>query len=235
MLTKVNPAFTYHQNQSYVQQKEEAGTPVVKLFTNGRALSTLLFWISFFMCLLMIYGLNTWLPKLMDGAGLSVSGLMFLFVLNFGAIFGAIFGGRLADKWGPKPVLIAFFISAAVSLTLLGQVHNIVLLYILVAIAGATTIGTQIITNAYISQYYPTEIRSSGLGWALGVGRLGAIAGPIIGGVLLTMKLPFYQNFLAFALAGIIGALALTFVQNKYSSSKAAEKYQNEEVITSEA
>ena len=235
MLTKVNPAFSYHKNQSYVQQKEEAGAPVIKLFTNGRALSTLLFWISFFMCLLMIYGLNTWLPKLMDGAGLSVSGLMFLFVLNFGAIFGAIFGGRLADKWGPKPVLIAFFISAAVSLTLLGQVHNIVLLYILVAIAGATTIGTQIITNAYISQYYPTEIRSSGLGWALGVGRLGAIAGPIIGGVLLTMKLPFYQNFLAFALAGIIGALALTFVQNKYSSSKAAEKYVKEEVLTTEA
>ena len=74
-----------------VQQKEEPGVPVVKLFTNGRALSTLLFWVSFFMCLLMIYGLNTWLPKLMDGAGLSVSGLMFLFVLNFGAIFGAIF------------------------------------------------------------------------------------------------------------------------------------------------
>ena len=98
------------------------------------------------MCLLMIYGLNTWLPKLMDGAGLSVSGLMFLFVLNFGAIFGAIFGGRLADKWGPKTVLIGFFISAAVSLSLLGLVHNIVLLYVLVAIAGATTIGTQIIT-----------------------------------------------------------------------------------------
>ena len=72
-------------------------------------LSTIIFWISFFMCLLMIYGLNTWLPKLMDGAGLSVSGLMFLFVLNFGAIFGAIFGGRLADRWNSKSVFISIF------------------------------------------------------------------------------------------------------------------------------
>ena len=235
ILTKINPTFSYEKNQTYVKQKEEPGVPVVKLFTNGRALSTLLFWISFFMCLLMIYGLNTWLPKLMDGAGLSVSGLMFLFVLNFGAIFGAIFGGRLADMWGSKTVLIGFFIAAALSLSLLGFVHNIVLLYVLVGIAGATTIGTQIITNAYISQYYPTEIRSSGLGWALGIGRLGAIAGPIIGGVLLTMNLPFYQNFLAFAVAGIIGAIALTFVQNKYSSIDANESYLKEETLKNEA
>ena len=78
----------------------------------------------------------------------------------------------------------------------------------------------KLLCNAYISQYYPTEIRSSGLGWALGIGRLGAIAGPIIGGVLLTMNLPFYQNFLVFAIPGIIGAIALFFVQKKYSSSK---------------
>ena len=191
----------------------------------------MLFWIAFFMCLLMIYGLNTWLPKLMDGAGLSVSGLMFLFVLNFGAIFGAIFGGRLADMWDSKTVLMGFFIAAALSLSLLGWVHNIVLLYVLVAIAGATTIGTQIISNAYISQYYPTEMRSSGLGWALGIGRLGAIAGPLIGGVLLTMNLPFYQNFLVFAVAGILGAIALCFVQEKYSTINARERYLKEETL----
>lgn len=236
ILTKVNPAFSYDKTQTFALPKgEESGVPVIKLFTNGRAVSTLLFWVSFFMCLLMIYGLNTWLPKLMDGAGLSVSGLMFLLILNFGAIFGAIFGGRLADKFGSKSVLIGFFIAAATSLTLLGLVQNIIILYILVAIAGATTIGTQIITNAYISQYYPTEIRSSGLGWALGIGRLGAIAGPIIGGVLLTMSLPFYQNFLAFAIPGVIGAIALTFVQNKYSSTQAKVSLQTEEIITNEA
>jgi AAHS family benzoate transporter-like MFS transporter len=235
ILTRVNPTFTYRENQTIEQmKKEEAGAPVIKLFKSGRALSTIMFWICFFMCLLMIYGLNTWLPKLMDSAGLSVSGLMFLFVLNFGAIFGAVFGGRLADKWSPKAVLLIFFTLAGVSLTLLGLVNNIVLVYVLVAFAGASTIGTQIITNAYISQYYPTEMRSSGLGWALGIGRLGAISGPLIGGVLLTMNLPFYQNFLVFAIPGILGALALCFVQESYSSSKARERYLKEESLTSD-
>lgn len=234
ILSKIDPTFTYRENLTFEQIKTgEVGSSVSKLFKNGRALSTIMFWIAFFMCLLMIYGLNTWLPKLMDGAGLSVSGLMFLLVLNFGAIFGAIFGGRLADKWNPKSVLLVFFISAAVSLTLLGWVTNIVLLYVLVGIAGATTIGTQIICNAYISQYYPTEMRSSGLGWALGIGRLGAIAGPLIGGVLLTINLPFYQNFLVFAIPGILGAIALFFVQEKYSISKTKKLYIQEEPLTS--
>ena len=99
ILSKVDPTFTYRENLTFEQIKtEEVGSSVSKLFKNGRALSTIMFWIAFFMCLLMIYGLNTWLPKLMGGAGLTVSGLVFLFVLNFGAIFGAIFGGRLADK-----------------------------------------------------------------------------------------------------------------------------------------
>ncbi|MBB6444323.1 MFS transporter [Bacillus benzoevorans] len=236
ILSKVNPAFSYQKNVIFTEHvKEGAGAPVVKLFKNGRALSTFLFWLSFFMCLLMIYGLNTWLPKLMNGAGIAVSGLVFLLTLNLGAIFGAVFGGKWADKWNPKSVLIIFFVAAGVSLTLLGLVKNIFLLYLLVAIAGASTIGTQIICNAYISQYYPTEMRSSGLGWALGFGRLGAISGPIIGGLVLTMNLPFYQNFLVFAIPGILGAISLFFVQEKYSNSFVNQSYQREASEENEA
>jgi MFS transporter, AAHS family, benzoate transport protein len=235
ILRKVNPTYIRLNNQTYEKLIEEAGAPVVKLFTNKRALSTIMLWISFFTCLLMIYGLNTWLPKLMAGAGLSVgSGLTFLLVLNFGAVLGAIFGGWMADKWNAKKVLISFFVAAGVSLTLIGFIDNILVLYILVGIAGASTIGTQIICNAYTSQYYPAEMRSSGIGWALGVGRLGAIAGPMIGGVLLSMNLPYYQSFLAFAVPGIIGAVALCFVQEKYSSNKAKQIRSREESLTSD-
>lgn len=230
VLTKVNPSFKYN-NQSFKSPKnEETGVPVLNLFKNGRALSTIMFWVCFFMCLLMIYGLNTWLPKLMVGAGINInSGLLFLLVLNFGAIFGAVGGGWLADKWDVKSVLILFFIMASVSLTLLGLIKHMALLYLLVAIAGASTIGTQIIANAYISQYYPSEMRSSGIGWGLGIGRLGAIAGPMIGGFLLSMNLPFYQNFLAFAIPGIIAVIALLLIQNKYSASKEADRYLKQE------
>ncbi len=120
-------------------------------------------------------------------------------------------------------MLILFYIMAGVSLTLLGFKANTLVLYSLVAIAGAATIGTQIIANAYVSQYYPTEMRSTGIGWALGVGRIGAIIGPMMGGVLLTMKLPIHQNFLAFAIPGIIAAIMIWFVQEKYAAIKMVE------------
>lgn len=220
ILEKVDPSYRYESSHKFVVDiPEESGVPIFNLFKGNRALSTILFWVAFFMCLLMIYGLNTWLPALMNASGLQVSGLMFLLVLNVGAIFGAIFGGRLADTFGSKIVLIVFFLAASISLTLLGIIQNITILYILVAVAGATTIGTQIVMNSYISQYYPVEMRSSGLGWALGIGRLGAIAGPIIGGLLMTMSLPFYQNFMVFAIPGVLAAIMIIIVQEKYSAT----------------
>ncbi|RHW31780.1 MFS transporter [Lysinibacillus yapensis] len=232
IIQKIDSTYKFDESHTFVMEaKEEKGAPIMNLFRNNRALSTIVFWIAFFMCLLMIYGLNTWLPQLIKGAGVEVNGLVFLLVLNFGAIFGAIFGGQLADRFGSKVILIAFFLGASTSLTLLGLVHNLMVMYILVAIAGATTIGTQIIMNSYISQYYPVEMRSSGLGWALGIGRLGAIAGPMIGGLLMTISLPYYQNFMVFAIPGVIGFLMVILVQQKYSSTTQEQSYIKRELV----
>lgn len=218
-LLKANPDIDLREgDQITLDLPPEKGSPVKNLFSRGRALSTVMFWLSFFMCLLMVYGINTWLPELMRKSGYPLgSSLTFLFVLNFGAMFGAIGGGWLADRLGPKKILILFYLSAAISIFLLGFKVNMVILYLLVAIAGAATIGTQIIANAYVSQYYPSEMRSSGIGWSLGIGRIGAIAGPLIGGVLLSMSLPVSQNFLAFAIPGMIAAVSILFVQERYA------------------
>ena len=221
LLNKVDATYIPEERDEYVTgMPKKVGIPVIRLFEKGRVLSTMMFWISFFMCLLMIYGLNTWLPKLMNQAGYPMgSSLMFLLVLNLGAIFGAVFGGWAADRWSGKKVLIFFYILAGVSLTLLGFKANLLVLYVLVAIAGGATIGTQIIANAYVSQYYPTELRSTGIGWSLGVGRLGAIIGPMMGGVLLTLNMPLQFNFLAFAIPGIIAAITIWFVREKQTQS----------------
>ena len=229
ILEKLDSNYKFDPSHTFVMDniKEEKGAPIVNLFRNNRAFSTVLFWVAFFMCLLMIYGLNTWLPQLIRGTGVEVNGLTFLLVLNFGAIFGAIFGGQLADRFGSKIILSIFFLGASISLTLLGFIDNLFIMYILASIAGATTIGTQIIMNAYISQYYPVEMRSSGLGWALGIGRLGAMAGPMIGGLLMTMSLPFYQNFLVFAVPGVIAFVMVILVQEKHSSTLQQQTYVN--------
>lgn len=191
-------------------QPQKTEQSLAALFSNNRALSTLMFFQAFFMCLLMVYGLGSWLPKLMTMAGYGFgSSLMFLLFLNIGGIIGAIGGGWLSDRFHPRPVLMLFFTLAAVSLALLGFKSHVAVLYFLVTVAGATTIGSQILLYAYVAQFYPTAIRSTALGWSSGVGRIGAILGPVLGGALLAMQLSHQMNFLAFVLPGALAVIAI--------------------------
>ncbi|MDQ0756671.1 aromatic acid/H+ symport family MFS transporter [Arthrobacter sp. B3I4] len=194
-------------------QEREPGSPIGALFTNRRGLGTLMIWVAFFMCLLMVNGLTTWLPKLMVEAGYALnSSLTFTIVLNVGGIVGTLVLGRLADAWGVKRVLVPMFVIAAASLALLGFGNNMTVLLLLVAITGACTMGAQNISYSFVSQYYPSFMRSTAIGLASGVGRMGAIVGPTFGGILLTLKLPVAMNFLFFAIPGVIAALAFLFV-----------------------
>ncbi len=224
MLSRVAPDFRPQAGDQYhMPTGQTRHVPLLALFTERRALSTVTFWVSFFMCLLMVYALGSWLPKLMIKAGYGLgSSLSFLLVLNFGAIFGAVGGAMIGDRLHLKRVVIAFFIIAAASISLLGFKNSTAVLYLLVALAGATTIGTQILLYAYVAQFYPLAIRSTGIGWASGVGRSGAIAGPILGGALQAINLPLTYNFLAFAIPGAIAAVAMTFVAR--SAEHAAKK-----------
>ncbi|MBT8767042.1 MFS transporter [Metapseudomonas boanensis] len=183
---------------------------ILQLFQEGRAVNTLMLWLAFFCCLLMVYALSSWLPKLMNAAGYGLnSSLAFLLVLNFGAIFGAIGGGWLGDRIGLGRVLLAFFVMGALALSLLALKSPLPVLYLLIGIAGASTIGTQILANACTVQFYPAHIRSTGLGWAMGIGRVGAIIGPLLGGALHAAALPIQASFLAFAVPGVVGAAAI--------------------------
>jgi AAHS family benzoate transporter-like MFS transporter len=175
--------------------EDKAGNaPISRLFQEGRGFSTVMFWIAFFMCLFMVYALSSWLTKLMAQAGYSLgSALTFVLVLNFGAMLGAVGGGWLADRFSIKFVLVGMYLLAAVSITLLGVGVPVGALFLLVGLAGASTIGTQIVTYAYVGQFYPMAIRSTGIGFASGVGRSGAILAPIVIGMLVAMALPLAE------------------------------------------
>ena len=149
-----------------------------------------------------------------------------MIVLNVGAIVGTLVLGKLADKWGVKKVLIPMFVISAISLTLLGFGNNMAILLLLVFITGACTMGAQNISYSFVSQYYPSFMRSTAIGLASGVGRLGAIVGPTFGGVLLTLALPVQMNFLFFAIPGLFAALAFTFVP--LAAKSAARKGRDE-------
>lgn len=211
MLTQLNPSFQLTAQDELIKTPvKSASVPVLDLFKEGRVIGTLMIWLAFFCCLLMVYALGSWLPKLMANAGFSLgSSLSFLLALNFGGMFGAIIGGWLGDRFGLPRVMAWFFVASAISISLLGFNSPMFVLYTLIVIAGATTIGTQILLYANTAQFYPLSMRSTGLGWASGIGRTGAIAGPFLGGTLMAMALPLKMNFFAFAIPGVIATLAI--------------------------
>ncbi|QIL80684.1 MFS transporter [Diaphorobacter sp. HDW4A] len=213
MLAQVAPDVRLDANAQLVQAEAKgAGVPVLDLFRQERFMGTFMIWLSFFCCLLMVYALGSWLPKLMANAGYSLgSSLSFLLALNFGGVVGAIAGGWLGDRFSLPKVVVAFFAVGTVAIALLGFNSPMPILYLLIAIAGATTIGTQILLYANTAQFYPQAIRSTGLGWASGIGRTGAIVGPLLGGWLMAAALPLQLNFLVFAVPGLVAALAMGF------------------------
>lgn len=217
IINKLLPTRDIHQNTQLVfNENIHHEAPVKALFQDGRAFSTFMFWIAFFMCLLMVYALESWLPKLMLQAGYSLgASMLFLFALNIGGMVGAIGGGALADRFHLKPVITSMFVIGAAALILLGFNSPQIVLYSLIALAGAATIGSQILLYTFVAQFYPTTVRSTGMGWASGIGRIGAIIGPVLTGALLTFELPHQMNFLAIAIPGVIAAFAIFLVNLK--------------------
>ncbi|WP_020656806.1 MFS transporter [Massilia niastensis] len=221
-LSSLEPSYVPHANDKFaLPAGDKANSASIReLFQEGRGFSTAMFWTSFFMCLFMVYALSSWLAKLMSSAGYSLgSALTFVLVLNLGAMLGAIGGGWLADRFHIKRVLICMYALAGLSISLLGYRIPTAALFVLVGLAGATTIGTQIVCYAYAGQFYPMSVRSTGIGWASGVGRSGAILAPIVIGALVAMSLPLQHNFMAIAVPAVIAMAAVALIDHQRSAS----------------
>lgn len=222
VLTRMSPGYVPQADDQFVLSAATAKakgdvnrSAFSELFSEGRAFSTLMFWLTCFMALFMVYALNSWLTKLMAQAGYSLgSALTFVLVLNVGATIGAISAGWVADRLHIKLVTFLMFVMAAVAITLMGYKLPTTALFVVVAIAGACTIGTQTMTCAYCSQFYPTSARSTGVGMMLGVGRVGAILAPIVIGMIVSMNLPLESNFMAIAIPAVVAACSILLVQH---------------------
>jgi MFS family permease len=171
-------------------------------------------WVASFMGLLLVYGLNTWLPKIMEEAGYSLSaGLALLLTLNVGAVLGLIVSGRIADRRGNKVAVLAWFGIAAVALALMAiKMESTVAVYAAVLLAGFFVFSAQVLVYAFVGHLYPAAIRGTALGMAAGVGRVGAIVGPFLGGALVASGAAYPWGFFVFAGAAVCAVLALLTV-----------------------
>jgi MFS transporter, AAHS family, 4-hydroxybenzoate transporter len=171
-----------------VSRSPEAGANnIAQLFREGRAVPTLLLWTAFFSNLLVMYFLVNWLPSLLSIAGSSLSvATLSTALLNLGGIGGAVVLSRLIN--GPHALLVlacAYGVAALALLLIARADGNVPILLTGAGVAGAVVVGGQIAMNAVTASFYPAQIRSTGVGWALGIGRIGSIIGPLIGGLLL--------------------------------------------------
>jgi len=226
-LSRIAPKAGISSDMAFEAEENPAGGFVLKqLFSDGRMAVTLLLWVMFFMNLLNLYFLNGWLPTVMSAVGVKVqTAILISTLLQIGGVAGALTLGRIIDRKLSFRVLACTYFGSSVCIFLIGGAGaSIPLLSAAVFATGFTVLGSQTSSNALTASFYPTAIRSTGLGWALGIGRIGSILGPILGGMLLAVTPDTRRVFWVVSIPPLIATIAAfiaasiirkTFPQNR--------------------
>jgi AAHS family 4-hydroxybenzoate transporter-like MFS transporter len=190
------------------------GNPVAMLFSQGYALQTVLLWIIYFCSLMNLFLFAYWMPTVLNLIGFTPSQAVFASSLrDFGAIFAVLYLGLAIDRIGPERTLALHYAAGAVFIALIALVAlPYALLLVVTFFAGMTIIGSQTGANGTCGKLYPARMRTSGLGWALGIGRLGGIAAPALGGYLLSIGLAPTRIFLSACGFALIAAAAVALL-----------------------
>ncbi|WP_043284073.1 MFS transporter [Paraburkholderia oxyphila] len=222
VLARINPSATIDPDVQFVEAHEVSERiPLAGLFSEGRALSTVMFTAAIFFHLILGYGLINWLPKLMLEAGFTMnSSLMFLVVLQCGAIVGTVAMGYAGDHFSLRRILAGLYLLGTVTMILFALNRNPTWAYVLIALAGVPVVGAQNLVQVYMSQFYPAFVRSTALGFSSSVARIGGMLGPILAGWLVSMSFSIHSMFFAFAIPGVLSALAISVVRQSCASDR---------------
>lgn len=225
LLVRVSPELSFSDETSFdLDEPRVPGVPVAHLFREGRAIPTLLMWVVFFVSLLDLFLLTNWLPTVFHDSGVSLSlAVIATALFSGGGVLGTWALGRIIDRFGPYRVLWVNYLLGAVFVALLGVSRAISAIMICTFFAGVGIIGGQIGSNLLAASFYPTFIRSTGVGWALGIGRIGSIVGPAMGGYMLSRSWPLATVFLASAVPVLFGSAAI-YLMGRTESGAAAHR-----------
>ena len=196
-----------------LHEEVRPGFSVGHLFKEKRAPFTMLLWICFIANLVTLHFIANWLPTVIESTGVPLQRAVIVTSLfQVGGTVGGIVISRLLDRGSLRP-LVGFFALAALAIAAIGMFsRSELMLEAIVFAAGFFVVGTQFGLNALAGSSYPTFIRSTGVGWALGIGRIGSIMGPAVGGILIGLKLPLEQIFLWGAVPMLAGCIAATML-----------------------
>jgi AAHS family 4-hydroxybenzoate transporter-like MFS transporter len=211
-LNELDPQLRADGSTQYALAEEpHGGLLAFRLFDDGRALVTPLLWIVNFMNLLNLYALSNWLATVVNGMGYPQrTAVLVSTVLQVGGTVGTFGLAAAIVRYGFPKALVVSFAAAALTIGLIGQPGlPLLALFVVVFVAGWCIIGSQPGLNALSATVYPTYLRSTGVGWGLGIGRLGAIAGPYIGGMLIANHWTTEQMFVAAAAPALVSVVAM--------------------------
>ncbi|NJP94851.1 aromatic acid/H+ symport family MFS transporter [Nonomuraea sp. FMUSA5-5] len=202
-----------HRYGLTVPERRASSRPSTQPLFRGRNLAaTLCFWAATFLALLTWYGLGTWLPRIMLSAGYPLGpAIGALLALSIGGTLGSWATAAAGDRFGHRITVVTSFLMVAVSLLALSIPLNPLMLYVLLALAGTGAVSSQVLVNSFVAATFPAR-PAGALGWSLGVGRTGAIAGPLVVGVLMDAQASYTWSFYLFAACATLGAVAALLV-----------------------
>lgn len=182
--------------------------PVNKLLSADYKKSTYQLWLGLFMAFAALYFMTSWIPKLATNAGLPLELAIYSgTVFNIGAFFGIITQGYFSSKFGLKKTIGIIFIFTAILMLCFGLFVGSKYMLLVLAMLGFGIQGGFVGLYAVAARVYPTEFRATGVGYAMGAGRVGGIVGPILGGFLIGAGLSVSANFMVFALPAALAGI----------------------------
>ena len=194
-------------------EDREQSHSVAELFRGGLLPVTALLWAAYIFNMLALHFITSWLPTVIEASGVGLSSAAIATGLfQGGGTVGSLVAGRLLDKRGIIWLALLFFCAVPIVVAVGQAAGSVPLTMLLVAAAGLCIPGGQCGINALATTIYPTRIRSTGAGWALGVGRIGSILGPVLGAFVISLDLPYATLFLLLAAPPLVTGLALALL-----------------------
>jgi MFS transporter, AAHS family, benzoate transport protein len=192
------------------EQAQAAHAPIRALWGRMYRQATITISLLYFFLQFVVYALDFWLVSLLVTHGFSlVHSYSYGIEQAAAATLGGLVLGLILDRVNHRMGLAVIFIAGGVCLVFFGIAPSPVELYILNALCGALIVGGQNVVHILVMDTYGSDVRATGLGWALGVGRIGGILGPLLGGYLLSLKLPFPAYFVTFAIPAVLAAICI--------------------------
>ena len=198
-----------HVTVAEKKAKTGLGKTMMGLVAKEHRVATLTLWAAFFLCFSTLYFLMSWIPKLMEDSGYERSvGRTAFFLFNFGGVIGIYLLGWMSTRWKLTNLILVLSLSSAVGMVAFALAPNqLNLLFVLIFLIGILQQGGFTGLYGVAAKVYPTHIRSTGIGWAIGLGRSGAVAGPAIAGYLIAAGFDMSANFFFFAIPMAIGGM----------------------------